>query len=73
MSDAPKSALELAMERLKKQDEAAGIEQKPGQRAGMGDAVEGVSGFHLQRNVAQIVVGGLTHSNSLLAKNSPPG
>ena len=28
MSDAPKSALELAMERLKKQDEAAGIEQK---------------------------------------------
>jgi hypothetical protein len=29
MSDAPKSALELAMERLKKKDEAAGIEQKP--------------------------------------------
>lgn len=28
MSDAPKSALELAMERLKKKDEAAGIEQK---------------------------------------------
>lgn len=28
MSDAPKSALELAMERLKKQDEAAGVEQK---------------------------------------------
>jgi hypothetical protein len=29
MSDAPKSALELAMERLKKKDEEAGIEQKP--------------------------------------------
>lgn len=29
MSDAPKSALELALERLKKQDEAAGIEPKP--------------------------------------------
>lgn len=29
MSDAPKSALELAMERLKKKDADAGIEQKP--------------------------------------------
>lgn len=29
MSDAPKSALELAMERLKKKDAEAGIEQKP--------------------------------------------
>ena len=41
MSDAPKSALELAMERLKKQDEAAGIEQKPltdAQRAGIAEA-----------------------------------
>jgi hypothetical protein len=28
MSDAPKSALELALERLKKQDADAGIEQK---------------------------------------------
>jgi hypothetical protein len=28
MTDAPKSALELAMERLKKQDADAGIEQK---------------------------------------------
>lgn len=28
MSDAPKSALELALERLKKKDEEAGIEQK---------------------------------------------
>ena len=41
MSDAPKSALELAMERLKKQDEAAGIEQKPltdAQRAEIAEA-----------------------------------
>jgi hypothetical protein len=29
MSDAPKSAFELAMERLKKKDADAGIEQKP--------------------------------------------
>jgi uncharacterized protein involved in type VI secretion and phage assembly len=29
MSDAPKSALELALERLKKKDADAGIEQKP--------------------------------------------
>jgi hypothetical protein len=28
MSDAPKSALELALERLKKKDDEAGIEQK---------------------------------------------
>ena len=28
MSDAPKSALELALERLKKQDAEAGVEQK---------------------------------------------
>lgn len=28
MSDAPKSALELALERLKKKDEEAGVEQK---------------------------------------------
>lgn len=28
MSDAPKSALELALEKLKKKDEEAGIEQK---------------------------------------------
>ena len=27
--DAPKSAYELAMERLRKKDEAAGVEQKP--------------------------------------------
>jgi hypothetical protein len=41
MSDAPKSALELAMERLKKKDEAAGIEQKAltdEQRAGIAEA-----------------------------------
>jgi hypothetical protein len=41
MSDAPKSALELAMERLKKKDEAAGIEQKAltdAQRAGIAEA-----------------------------------
>jgi hypothetical protein len=41
MSDAPKSALELAMERLKKKDEEAGIEQKPltdEQRAAIGEA-----------------------------------
>ena len=41
MSDAPKSALELAMERLKKKDEAAGIEQKSltdEQRAGIAEA-----------------------------------
>jgi hypothetical protein len=41
MSDAPKSAFELAMERLKKQDEAAGIEQKPltdAQRAEIAEA-----------------------------------
>src|SRR5688500_10270382 len=29
MSDGPKSALELALERLKKQDAQAGVEQKP--------------------------------------------
>ncbi|HJR60274.1 MAG TPA: hypothetical protein VJ813_12765 [Vicinamibacterales bacterium] len=29
MSDAPKSALELALERLKKKDADAGVEQKP--------------------------------------------
>jgi hypothetical protein len=41
MSDAPKSALELAMERLKKQDADAGIEQKAltdEQRAEIADA-----------------------------------
>jgi hypothetical protein len=41
MSDAPKSALELAMERLKKQDADAGIEQKAltdQQRAEIADA-----------------------------------
>jgi hypothetical protein len=29
MSDAPKSAVELALERLKKKDAEAGVEQKP--------------------------------------------
>ena len=41
MSDAPKSALELALERLKKKDEDAGIEQKAltdEQRAGIAEA-----------------------------------
>ncbi len=41
MSDAPKSALELALERLKKQDADAGIEQTPlsdEQRAAIGEA-----------------------------------
>jgi hypothetical protein len=41
MSDAPKSALELAMERLKKKDADAGIEHKPltdEQRAAIAEA-----------------------------------
>lgn len=41
MSDAPKSALELALERLKKKDAEAGIEQKPltaEQRAAIAEA-----------------------------------
>lgn len=41
MSDAPKSALELALERLKKKDAEAGVEQKPltdEQRAAIADA-----------------------------------
>jgi hypothetical protein len=41
MPDAPKSALELALERLKKKDEEAGIEQKTltdDQRAAIADA-----------------------------------
>lgn len=41
MSDAPKSALELALERLKKKDAEAGIEQKTltdEQRAGIAEA-----------------------------------
>ena len=41
MSDAPKSALELAMERLKKKDADAGIEHKPltdDQRAAIAEA-----------------------------------
>lgn len=41
MSDAPKSALELALERLKKQDADAGVEQKSltdEQRAGIAEA-----------------------------------
>lgn len=41
MSDAPKSALELVMERLKKKDAEAGIEDKPltdAQRAGIAEA-----------------------------------
>lgn len=41
MSDAPKSALELVMERLKKQDAEAGVQEKPltdAQRAAIADA-----------------------------------
>jgi hypothetical protein len=41
MSDAPKSALELALERLKKKDAESGVEQKTltdEQRAGIADA-----------------------------------
>lgn len=41
MSDAPKSALELALERLKQKDADAGIEQKPltdTQRAAIAEA-----------------------------------
>src|SRR5688572_24732497 len=41
MSDAPKSALELVMERLKKKDADAGIEEKPltdQQRAAIAEA-----------------------------------
>ena len=41
MSDAPKSALDLVLERLRKQDADAGIEQKPltdAQRAEIGEA-----------------------------------
>jgi hypothetical protein len=41
MSDAPKSALELVMERLKKKDADAGIEEKPltdEQRAAIAEA-----------------------------------
>jgi hypothetical protein len=41
MSDAPKSAVELAMERLRMKDAAAGIEQKPltdAQRAAIAEA-----------------------------------
>jgi hypothetical protein len=41
MSDAPKSALELALERLKKKDADAGVEQKPltdEQRAAIAEA-----------------------------------
>ena len=41
MSDAPKSALELALERLKKKDEEAGVEQRTlteEQRAAIGEA-----------------------------------
>lgn len=41
MSDAPKSALELVMERLKKQDAESGVEEKPltdAQRAEIAEA-----------------------------------
>lgn len=41
MSDAPKSALELVMERLRKKDAEAGVEQKPltdEQRAAIAEA-----------------------------------
>ena len=41
MSDAPKSALELALERLKKKDEEAGVEQRTlteDQRAAIAEA-----------------------------------
>jgi hypothetical protein len=45
MSDAPKSALELAMERLKQKDEAAGIEQKALTDAQRADIAEARSVF----------------------------
>ena len=41
MSDAPKSALELVMERLRKKDAEAGVEERPlteGQRAAIAEA-----------------------------------